>query len=271
MKIDTTADGYGTGLGDMVALSWIAEGTKNTKNPIIFHATEKNKIVLEMLGQTVVSESGGITIHNAYQLELEDFGINSTRTGYIQKVLNINTPIVRPQVHIENKYIEEADKINTEVMLFPQTNSTCMQWPAAYWVELSHQLLNLNIPTTTWLTHLDHRFKHMPNYYYGYDLRIVASIMQRSKLIVGNDSFSIHLGGTLNKKSMVLCGITNPKCTFGYLDSVIGLYSEEEPGCAMCAYSTEKYRAACIQGCQMLYALKPHHVVEAIQKELGFL
>lgn len=156
------------------------------------------------------------------------------------------------------------------VLLFPQTYWDSRAWPACYWVELAWRLHERNVSAVVMLVDEDQRFTNTPHYYWGFDIKKVAAMMTVARLVVGNDSGPAHLSGTIGTPTMITVGPTRPECVFGHIPEIIALKSEEPPDCAGCHFQAP-FRAACDQGCQALYALKPHVVLGRIVSELALL
>jgi hypothetical protein len=103
---------------------------------------------------------------------------------------------------------------------------------------------------------------------WGFDLNQIAALMSLAKIVVGNDSGPAHLAGTIGVPTIVTCGPTRSDCVFGHIPEIIPLTNDEPPLCAGCHFKPP-FRAACDQGCQALYALKPHTVLGRVVSELA--
>lgn len=275
-RINTTVGENYVGMGDMISLAWIAEGTRHTADPISFYAKRSNLAVLKMLGQDATDDPGGtgILVGAAYVTELKEGG-DRLRIDYIRDLLGITTPFVRPRVTVTAEALSwaEAQKKGLGddlVVLFPQTLWESRAWPPAYWVELAWSLHQRNVPVIVMLANEDKRFTNTPRYLWGFDLKNVAALMSVARLVVGNDSGPAHLSGTLGVTTMVTSGPTRGSCVFGHMPEVISLTNDEPPLCTGCHFRPP-FRAACDQGCQALYALKPHVVLGRIISELAVL
>lgn len=276
-RINTTiGDGY-IGIGDMVSLAWIAEGARELSDPISFYAKGSNYTVLKLLNQDVTDQPSGtgMALSAAYKNELADGGAK-LRLDYVRDLLGIRTPYKRPKLRIPPDALEWA--INTRqgfgdkdlVLLFPQTLWQSRAWPAACWIDLAWWLNERNVSAVTMLVNEDKQFTNTPRYMWGFDLAKVAALMSLAKMVVGNDSGPVHISGTMGVPTMVTCGPTRPACVFGHIPEVTALTNEEPPHCAGCHFQPP-FRAACDQGCQALFALKPHAVLARIVTELSLL
>lgn len=276
-RINTTiGDGY-VGLGDMVSLAWIAEGTRDTSDPISFYAKGVNHTVLKLLEQDVTDQPIGtsVAISNAYATELADGGAK-LRLDYIRDLLGIRTPHKRPKLRIPADAMEWAIQTRQGygekdlVLLFPQTLWRSRAWPAAYWVDLAWSLNDRNVTVVTMLADEDKHFTNTPHYMWGFDLNKVSALMSLAKMVVGNDSGPVHISGTMGVPTIVTCGPTRPACVFGHIPEIITLTNDEPPHCTGCHFKPP-FRAACDQGCQALFALKPPAVMGRIVSELALV
>lgn len=266
-QINTTV-GLHTGMGDMVCLAWIAEGTRGTQDPITFYATQANHAILTLLGQEVTDRPSdhSITAGDSYLIELRERGARP-RLDYLREFLGIAAPFKRPRVLLSPAELEWADQTRRElggdelVLLFPQALFQARTWPAAYWIDLAWRLKEQNFAPIVMLAAEDKRFANTPRYAWGYSVNHMAALMSVSKLVVANDSGPAHLAGTIGAPTIAILGPTRAECVFAHLPEVIAIASDASPGCAGC-YFAAPYRAACDQGCQMLYALKPDAVLD---------
>lgn len=276
-RINTTiGDGY-IGIGDMVSLAWIAEGTRDLPDPISFYAKGSNYTILKLLGQDVTNQPCGasIAVTAAYKSELADGGAK-LRLNYIRDLLGINTPYKRPRIRLPPEALEWAAQTRQGfgdrdlVLLFPQTLWRSRAWPAAYWIDLAWWLNERNVSAVTMLADEDKQFTNTPHFMWGFDLAKVAALMSLAKIVVGNDSGPVHISGTMGVPTMVACGPTRLPCVFGHIPEVIALANIEPPHCTGCHFKPP-FRAACDQGCQALFSLRPHAVLERIVTELAVL
>lgn len=276
-RINTDLDKY-YGIGDLACLAWIAGGTRGTADPMTFHAKPGTKFsVLELLGQEVahLPEDAGTCVYQAYENELKDRG-KKRRVDYVREVLGIDTPLVRPTIRVPADDLAWARQTQAEiggdelVLIFPQTHWTPREWPACYWSDLGWQLAERNVPTLVMLSHEDRRYTNMPRFFWGFPLTKVVALMSTAAMVVAVDSGPAHLAATMGVPTIVLMGPTRPECVFGHVPDVMALASQELPNCAGCHFGPP-FRAACDQGCQMLYALRPYTVLAKIVSELALI
>ncbi|HEX5444904.1 MAG TPA: glycosyltransferase family 9 protein [Pirellulales bacterium] len=275
--INTTLGSSYAGIGDVVSLAWIAEGTRDTPDPISFVTSPANAVVLKLFGQNATDQpsTDGIYVGDAYATELAEGGAR-LRLDYIRDKLGLNTPYKRPRADFPPEVQEWAEQTRRGfpeddlVLLFPQTFWKPRAWPDPYWVELAWWLKKRNLAVLAMLSHEDPRFNNLPNFMWGFDLHRVAALMSLASLVVGNDSGPAHISGTLGVPTIVPSGPTRADCVFGHIPEVIALTNDEPPDCAGCHFKPP-FRAACDQGCQALYALKPHTVLGRVISELALI
>lgn len=273
-RIDTTTGEHSRGIGDMVSLAWVAEGSRNTANHVSFYATGTNLTVLKLLEQDVTDQPIGneIVLRNAYRNELNERGAR-LRLEYMREELGLETPFQRPRFAVPSEASAWASGIKQQfnsdlVLLFPQTLFEGRGWPPAYWIELAWFLKQRNVAPIILLASEDKRFANTPYRLWGFDMARVVALVALSKVVVANDSGPAHLAGTMGVPTFVTAGPTRPSCVFGHIPEVTALTSEDPPYCAGCHFGG-RYRAACDEACQVLYALKPHSVLGRVIEKLA--
>lgn len=273
-RINTTVGEHCTGLGDMILLAWLAEATRERRDPISFYATRGNFAILKLFGQDVRDEPTGneVVVTAAYRRELDDGG-TKLRLDYVREVLDIRSPHKRPAARIPADALAWAEETKKQfssdlVLLFPQALWEGRAWPPAYWVELAWMLKKRNVSAVMVLAGEDKRFANSPHFLWGCDLERVAALISVSRLVVANDSGPAHLAGTIGVPTIVAAGPTRGSCVYGHIPDVTVLTSDEPPLCAGCHFKAP-YRAACDLACQALYALKPHVVLGRVISKLA--
>lgn len=273
-RISTALSQY-YGIGDLVCLSWIAEATRGTADPITFYAQRGGRYdILKLMGQEVSDDPAGtgVCVYSAYQKELADGG-SKPRLAYVTDVLGIPYRFQRPTVNWSEEDMRWARETKESlgedvVMLFPQTAWEPRAWPSCYWVDLAWQLQSHKVSTVVFLSNQDKRYTNTPKYFWGFSFGQLAALMSLSQIVVGVDSGPAHVAGTVGVPTIILCGPTRPECVFGHMPDVIPLAAHDDPNCTGCHFKPP-FRSACDQGCQMLYSLKPHVVVAEIAERLA--
>ncbi|HVX58997.1 MAG TPA: glycosyltransferase family 9 protein [Pirellulales bacterium] len=265
-RVDTT-EPY-RGLGDMISLAWIAEAARGGPAPLSFYAKRDGHYsLLDMLGQDVTDDptDQGMTVGEAYKRELEDGGAR-LRLDYLCEALGVEKAFRRPHLRLPQQAIAWARQVKQNhgerlALIFPQTLWQSRAWPSCYWVDLAWRLKEGGISVIVMLQNEDDRFKNTPTYMWGFDLARLAALLSIASLVIGNDSGPAHLAGTAGARTIALCGPTRGACVFGHIPNVLPLASADEtPGCSGCHFKAP-FRAACDEGCQALYSLKPDIVL----------
>jgi len=267
MLINLDTAKYYSGLGDLVMWAWLAEGCKNSGDPIVFHR-KRDLEFMALLGLQIEPEPGGILPDPVFQIEVADKGRRS-RLDYIREFLGITSPLARPMFKTSSEDQIWAAQRATElgspfVILFPQAVWKPREWPANYWVDLSWKLKSQGLGVLLLFQNDDARFKNTPVSQWNTPIPRIAALMRHAALVIGNDSFPAHLAGTLGTPTLALMGPTRDT-VFSHMPEVDCLTSTMD--CTGCHFQAP-FRAACDQGCQSLYRLFPDDV---LQRAIGKL
>ncbi|WP_157369924.1 glycosyltransferase family 9 protein [Zavarzinella formosa] len=268
MKIDIETVRYYSGLGDLVMLAWLAEGSKTGSDPLVFHR-KRDPGLTELLGMQTDLEPGGVSMDAAFDIEVVDHG-RKPRLDYIRQFLGIKTPLVRPALRISPEDEAWARQTAAEldgppVILFPQCVWKPREWPASHWVDLAWKLKGGGIPVLLMYQGDDTRFRNTPLYHWNVPIPRIAALMKHASLVVGNDSFPAHLAGTVGTPTIALMGPTKAT-VFAHMPGVECLASGRID-CTGCHFQAP-FRAACDQGCQSLFRLFPEEVFARIMVRL---
>ena len=266
-KIILDADTHG--LGDLCVSSFISEGSKLQETQLVHFATGDNKRILEMFGQEISkTKENAITIENAYKVELKEKGkidrilTRSYELGIFSQPARPTAIFPKSAIHYAS--IQRKNKNNPLIMLFPEVAWTTREWPASYWIDLAFMLYELDYDVRIFTQHRNVKFDSLKNVFYDQDIINLAALMKHASVVVGNDSGPVHLAGTLDVPTLVLCGPTTETC-FSHMQSVQTLSSNYY--CTGCYFSTP-FRPACDQGCKSLFMLDAKIVVKRIKKML---
>jgi hypothetical protein len=268
IKIDLESTKAYAGLGDIVMLSWLAEGCRKAGRRFTVHRT-RNLDLAGLFGLEADPAPGGVQLDDAYRKELAE-RCRKPRLDYIRDFLNLTEEPLRPTARIGSEDRAWATERLRElgeppVLLFPQTAWVTREWPANYWVDLAWRLRGMGIPALLLMAEKDERFTNTPLYWWGTPLPRLAALIAQSRLVVGNDSFPAHLAGALGVPTLALMGPTSPM-VFAHSPSVECL-SSDALECTGCHFGTP-FRAACDQGCMSLFRLFPEVVLRRIQRQL---
>lgn len=262
MKINAE-HGFGTGLGDIVCLCWFPEATFYVERPA-------KQQIFDLFGRTWTDQGEiGKPMEGAFHADLNNLRDDVPRLTSWKGELGLNI-IKRPKAHISQLATDWAEvairRHPKPIMLFPRGNQLNRQWPANYWLDLAWKLKTEGYnPMIMLETKDDQTFKQAPSVWQGYTFELLAALMRRALLVVGNDSFPAHLAGTLGVPTLVLAGPTTPP-VYDHCPSVEMMMSHRTP-CVGCCYA-ENFRASCDLGCHALYALFPDEVLERIKEKV---
>ena len=260
MKLDIETAKYYSGLGDIVMLAWLAEGAKAGPSSMVFHR-KRDLELMTLLGLQVDAEPGGISLDPVFPVEVGDH-CRWSRLDYIREFLGVMTPLARPLFKIDSQDQVWAAKVAKElgsplVLLFPQVVWKTREWPANYWVELAWNLKENGCAVHVMFVGDDARFKNTPSFQWNTPFRQIAALMRHAALVIGNDSFPVHLAGTVGVPTLALMGPTR-STVFSHMPEVERLSSSLD--CTGCHFQPP-FRAACDQGCMSLYRLFPGDVL----------
>lgn len=281
------------GMGDAVTAAWIAEGRKGL-HPVTFNGG-RNRRVLELLGQVVTDESGGIDLGDkgVWQYELAAAAMQNvalTRTTPWGTHITVRKPIQmparpylwqqvlpdfveprRPQANIPAAAWQSSEALldghagRPIALLFPCASYKTRMWPLRYWLRLAGELEDRGVFTYA-MDGWQGNVKDFPRYGYGFSIETVAATMLRSHIVVGNDSGPAHLAGTLEVPTIGIIGACDPRVVWGHLESVRAMRaSPSRVPCVGCHFQREAgFAAMCDEGCDALRAVHAHEVAEAV-------
>jgi ADP-heptose:LPS heptosyltransferase len=249
-------------------LAWLAEGAKTGAAPVSFFRNRDLELMY-LLGLRVDPEPGGIALDPAFALEVADRG-RRPRLDYIREFLGISSPLVRPRLNIDSHDQVWAARTAFEagsplVLLFPQAVWKPREWPASYWVDLAWKLKEAGASVQMLLVNEDPRFANTPAFRWNTSIPKIAALMKHAALVIGNDSFPVHLAGTVGVPTLALMGPTKPT-VFAHMPEVECLASTAID-CTGCHFQAP-FRAACDQGCMSLYRLFPEDVLKTALRRL---
>lgn len=261
------------GLGDLMVIAWIGEGHKTEETKVLIRAQGDHADLARIFGQYLAGPQDGpsITTTASWSWEREHRG-RYGRVMFRCRQLGVQEKIRRPTCTPSDEGIAWAEKTVKElgqppVLLFPLSEYVPRRWPVAYWVDLAWGLHNAGFKPIIMTNQIDTTLTNTPKYFHQRTMDELCALMQRSALVVANDSGPTHIAGTIGVKTMTLLGPTHPKI-FGYMNNVECLrVSPMQMGCVGCHFD-EPFRAACDQGCQALYMLD---VPSVLRRILGFL
>lgn len=283
-----------SGFGDAAFMAWASEGSKNAPVKLIHYATGAKAEFLRMLGQEVTDDPvGSITTVDAYHIETQIEKGTVPRHISRARAVGITATPRRPEnIQIEQGAISAARKHRAHfddlgqpfVVLFPQTEYRCREWPASYWVDLAWRLHSKGVGVKIKITRdcplgcdgpgdascpnagsqpgYWHRFINTPGYLWDSSWHFNAALMQQADLCIGVSSGPASLAACLGTPFLVLEGPTAFSPLWDHAPNVVPLSATKlEMACVGC-YFQQPWRAACDQGCMALGRLFPERVLD---------
>lgn len=257
------------GLGDLIALSWLMQASKQTGDPISGMTKDPQKrLALQVLGQEHSEDwECAIDLSQSFEREIDE-GCKLPRYQYWRAHLNRHDIMpVCPDYTVNHQDLAwvrhnltglDSKKL---VLLFPSASQTCRTWPVSYWFDLSEMLnaagyIVLVIhagPELDGLFHLSVKDASFDR---------IAAMMKLCSLVVANDSFPAHLGATIGRPTLVLLGPSRAECVFGHcLDRIKVLQTAKSVvPCSECCGAKSKIRRSCTIMCESLSMLQPRTV-----------
>jgi hypothetical protein len=181
-------------------------------------------------------------------------------------------PIVRPPYVESKKAAEWADKAwadreeatgkKKRVLVFADVAWPIRQWPQAYFVDLAIRLRDEADCNIVSMAATEAAVSGFPFGFWGHGIDLVAAMIKRAHLVIGNDSGPAHLAGTLGVPTIAVVGGSRKDCYYDHVDSVrcINISPDTLP-CVGCGYEHgSPHRMACNTGCRALYLLTPDQV-----------
>ncbi len=265
MKINlNNASSSYKGLGDLVLLAWLAEGSKLTTDPIELYTTDETRRQnwAAFLGQRLAENGvGAVDPGPAYRRELDDRQ-RSARWVYVANQLGRSDLIpTRPPV-----LVSRAAPVPREphVLLMPRASHPIRNWHPAYWTELAKILQDEGLRTPVLLAPDQDTapYEHVGDIQNNLPLPVLAAWVSSAKLVIGVDSFGVHLAGTLDVPTIALTGPTRSTVFQHLIDAnsapFVTLTSEYH--CTGCAFAHPPCQPYCSLGCRSLLTLAPEEV-----------
>lgn len=268
------------GLGDLIVLSWIAQGANAAGLDVSFErrGTREAPDIMDriaiLLGQPL-SDSPGWDVHanGGFLQGCEQPGHERLPRPILwQRRLGIDVTPQRPPINIPSESMEWAEKQRAPgkplALAFPWAARPVRSWPTSKYVRLMRQL-----ETDGWHTVALHSngsqedLKMFPRHLHGLPIEHVAALCKVAEVVVGNDSGATHLAGTLGTPTIAVCGSADPVTVFGYCPEIrpVAVSSAAVP-CVGCQLGGPHFTDACNAGsgggCEALHLLGWREVYE---------
>jgi len=266
VNVDTQLGTIFTGLGDTVLLAWFAEATKYGHDPIKLYATGQRAELLRILGQDVLDKPW--LLHSTEACFTKDvLGAGAIpRWMVVADVLNLSVIPAQPShISISEEARAWAKKTADAagrpfVLMYPQCNDHAREWPWVYWRELHWKLrMFQRYPLSVVAQRKDYMngipvVEKLP-------IEQLVALTNEADFVIGNDSFGVHLAGTLNRPTLTILGPTKPTA-FSYMQLALAPFwtiAANEFPCTGC-HAAWPFRTTCGSGCQSLYSLSADKV-----------
>lgn len=263
MKIySVRGKGWYHGLGDVVAFAWIGQGIKEAGGHCEFYATDWHLEVLELFQQLVTAdETGAVYTDMGYETAVK-IGSPLNYVEWIAHHLGVKEKPVRPKICANPMDRELGRRAAGDVLIFPHGIWSPRVWPKNYYVELGMLLRDAGYKVRFVMKERDYAFFMPFHCIVGKSFAFIASAIQMSRLVIGNDSGPAHLAGTIGTPTLAIHGPTQRNRIYGHIPEVVSVSTGGLP-CAGCHCLPEKgWRTSCETGCHQLYRTFPEHVFE---------
>jgi hypothetical protein len=265
--------GWFHGLGDVVCFAWIGEGIKQAGGQVEFYATGWHAEVLKLFRMKLTEDETGAIFTNAgYETAVKlDSPLNYLQ--WIAHHLSIDEEPKRPKIQPDPVGREMGRRAAGDVLIFPHGNWNPRIWPKSYFSELGLLLVKAGYKVRFVMKERDYSFFMPFHSIIGKSWSFIASAIQASKLVIGNDSGPAHLAGTIGTRTISIHGPTQGARIYGHIPEVTP-FEKKVLGCAGCHClpnykGLNAWRASCEIGCHELYRAFPEEVFEAARKILG--
>jgi len=265
--------GWFHGLGDVVCFAWLGQGILDAGSDVSFFASGWHAEVLRLFRMPITTdETGAVFTNEGYETAVK---LNSP-LNYLQWIshhLGVKETPTRPKIEPDPVNREMGRKAAGGVLIFPHGVWGPRVWPKPYFSELGLLLQREGYKVRFVTKERDYSFFMPFHCIVGKSWSFIASAIQASRLVIGNDSGPAHMSGTIGTRTIAIHGPTQGARIYGHLPEVQSFEKRSIP-CAGChclpVYKgAQAWRASCEIGCHQLYRTFPEEVFEAAVKILG--
>lgn len=286
-------DANNAGIGDIVLLSWMAEGLKREGHTVRFQNNRHRGDIFTVLGQEVVTQGPNAlnmtqkpdadkkALGYHYELRVTR-GRVSRPLAWFSSIGKACTP-VRPTLTITEAETADAATIVKDrfkgspfVVLAPFCSWKPREWPYAYWLDYAYALNGKGVKVLGIGAHSEENAKlldKLPDKHWltGYSWGTLAAVLKQATHFVGNDSGPTHFAGTVGVPGFALCGPTkNIFDMYSCIEEVRA--TPEQASCVGCYFEGAKgYRVACDHSCRALLSVTPEQLVEKTLQRIEML
>jgi len=265
--------GWFHGLGDVVCFAWLGQGIIDAGSEVSFVAPGWQREVLKLFRMPITeNEEGAVFTDKGYETAVR---LNSP-LNYLQWIahhLGVKETPTRPKIQPDAMSREMGRRAAGDVLIFPHGVWSPRIWPKNYFVELGLLLKREGYSVRFVTKERDYAFFMPFHCIVGKSWPFIASAIQASRLVIGNDSGPAHVAGTIGTRTIAIHGPTQGARIYGHLPEVTPFEKNSIP-CAGCHCLPEykgaqAWRASCEIGCHQLYRTFPEEVFEMAVKILG--
>lgn len=270
------------GLGDLIAVMWLAGGYKEAGWEVKFLSSGRDWLVRGAgFDVTTDTSQGAYPLNHefeAYRVELTVDKGKTPRVPLWSSVLPSSPRPLKPVLTLPSVATRVA-QVNWQtardlsgakgkkVLLAPFAHWTTRMWPLHHYYELAAQLIKdghvvvaMGLPANE---------AQLRGFSYGYaqlSLEESFAMIQEADLLVCNDSGPAWMSTLTDTRAVVVVGPS--RNIFGNFNHITQVASKDV-WCTGCHFQGERgYRLACDYGCESLHSLKPHTVHTLIKEIL---
>ena len=211
---------------------------------------------------------------NRHQFIAQQFGIPHA------EVEQWDVPLDEAKLAEADEYLSIPKKAGRPVVcVSPFANSSSRQWPLRHWIELIDKLKK-ELKVAVFITaspgdaeRLGKGKAFPTRKFTSTDPQLVAAMLSRCDLVLGNDSGMVHVAGLLRRPAIAICAPTLGSVAFGGWPTVSHIQADGP--CSGCLWFQDGgWKPWCTYGCDQLADIKPAMVmprVDEILRETGVL
>src|SRR6266403_564659 len=259
--------GWFHGLGDVVCFAWLGQGLIDAQSEVEFYAPGWQAEVLNLFRMPLTDDpTGAVYTNQGYERAVA----GDSPLNYLQWIahhLGIKEEPVRPQINPDPMGRPLGRKAGGDVLIFPHGIWAPSIWPKNYFVELGLMLVKSGYKVRFVMKERDYAFFMPFHCIVNKSWSFIASAIQASKLVIGNDSGPAHLAGTIGTRTISIHGPTQGDRIYGHIPEVMP-FEKKSLDCHGC-HCMPPFRASCDVGCHQLYRTFPEEIFEVARVMLG--
>lgn len=266
------------GLGDATVYCWLIHSLRAAGIPVLMNPAGRGLPIYDLFSippEWRSTKPGALRQHPPKAVFPSTGWLSSWITGHgFPLVPFVRPPYTQPDSSVGERALSDwhgrGHPTLPRILICPDVMYSIRRWPASHYALLARWLTDAGFQVLVLLHHWD------PGHPYPYAIGGVPvphmiELIRSADLLICNDSGPAHIGGTLNTRTLALCG-PSPHLFFSHLPSVTTLHvSPNEVPCVECNFQTDRgWGARCNAGCAATAALTPLSVLSAVHQLLGF-